>query len=64
MNEELDWVTILTTNDLAKAASAAGMLKEKEFEVRFFQLPPYEIQVMSANVEKAKALLHEWGHLT
>lgn len=55
------WVTILTTRDLAKASTANGMLLEHGVEVRFFQVPPFEVQVREDHVESAKDLLKEWG---
>ena len=61
MGPDEDWVTVLTTSDLAKASTAQGLLQEQGIEVRFFQLPPCEIQVPSGSVEQAKAFLKEWG---
>lgn len=61
MSEGPDWVTILTTSDLTKAATVQGMLQENGIEVRFFQLPPCEIQVPSEQAEAARAFLKEWG---
>lgn len=61
MSEGADWVTILTTSDLTKAATVQGMLQENGIEVRFFQLPPCEIQVPSDQAEPARAFLREWG---
>lgn len=59
--EAPDWVTILTTRDLAKASTANGMLLEHGIEVRFFQVPPFEVQVREDQVETAQELLKEWG---
>jgi len=59
--EEQSWVTLLTTNDFARAATVNGMLGQHGIEVRFFQVPPYEIQVPESQVETAKELLEDWG---
>lgn len=57
---ERDWVTVFTTRDLNKAATANAMLQQQGIAVRFFQVPPFEIQVSPQQLETAKAFLKEW----
>lgn len=59
--EAADWVTVLATRDLAKASTANGMLLEHGLEVRFFQVPPFEVQVRADQVDTVKELLKDWG---
>lgn len=60
-NDSPPWVTVLKTNDLAKASTVNGMLGEHGVEVRFFQVPPFEVQVRQDQVDTVKELLKDWG---
>lgn len=59
--EDPRWVTVLKTKDLAKASTVHGMLQRHGQEVRFFQVPPFEVQVRENQIETVKELLKEWG---
>ena len=55
-----DWVTLLTTRDLNKATTANALLLQQGIAVRFFQVPPFELQVGAEQLDAAKAFLKEW----